>query len=380
MCNKNNIRYSVDCQILKKVTCILVLICSFQLNAQYEWDRYALPKIEDESKKWQLQTAISDDFNYTFDPTKRDMDFGPMGQPPKWNNFFHNNWKGPGPTIWSRNHVAVRNGKLNIWATRRKGETKTFNGNITRPATRSGCITSKKKVKYPVFIEAKVRIMNSTLASDIWLLSPDDTQEIDILEVYGGVGDDQRNSFFAERIHLSHHVFIRPPKFKDYQPGDFNSWYRKNGVTKWGGKTIRIGVYWKNEKTLEYYIDGELVRVLSNNAFKSRNIKGEFEYTYPAKMIKNKLTKEVNGFQKVIKTPNFKIAKKKSKISVIDPYNYLKNGKKLTKAMHIIINVEDQSWQAIANRSPNDKEIKRHQDNNFLIDWIRVYKPVKIIK
>ena len=44
--------------------------------------------------------------------------------------------------------------------------------------------------------------------------------------------------------------------------------------------------------------------------------------------------------------------------------------------MDIIINVEDQSWQAEANRSATDKELENFENNNLLANWIRVYKPV----
>lgn len=47
------------------------------------------------------------------------------------------------------------------------------------------------------------------MASDVWMLSPDDTQEIDIIEAYGG--DRDGGGYGADRLHLSHHIFIRQP-------------------------------------------------------------------------------------------------------------------------------------------------------------------------
>ncbi|WP_075343239.1 carbohydrate-binding protein [Tenacibaculum agarivorans] len=386
-----------------KINCLFLLqiiLITITSNAQLDFDNTPLPSRLGNINNWNLIESSSDDFNYSFNPTNNNADFGPPGKSAKWNNFYHNAWDGPGATKWQRNHVAVSGGNLNIWASRRFFDaaktnpyTKTFefNGaNVTRPETISGCITSKTRVKYPVFVEAELRVMNSSLATDIWLLSPDDTQEIDIIEAYGGGGNDGRNNFFAERIHLSHHVFTRSP-FRDYQPSDWNSWYRQDGVNKWGGRNVRIGIYWKSPTVLEYYIDGQLVRVLDNDAIASRLPNGTWEYTYPGGVtstgVNGQLVRETSGFQSgfqkmtVSSTSsnfnqnNLNTAKNQSNISVLDPFNYLSNGRRFTKELDIIINVEDQTWQTAANRSPNNTEIQNFDNNLMLVDWIRVYKP-----
>ncbi|SNR15503.1 T9SS type A sorting domain-containing protein [Tenacibaculum jejuense] len=383
----------------KKQLLFIALFLVFNvINAQLDFDNTPLPTRLGNINNWNLIENASDDFNYTFNPTNNNADFGPSGKPAKWNNFYHNSWDGPGATKWQRNHVAVSGGNLNIWASRRFFDaaktnpyTKTFefNGtNITRPETISGCITSKTRVKYPVFVEAELKVANSTLATDIWLLSPDDKEEIDIIECYGGTGDDGRNNFFSERVHLSHHVFRRPQNFADYQPSDWNSWYRQNGVSKWGGRVVRIGVYWKAPRILEYYIDGDLVRVLDDDAIASRLPDGTWQYTYPAGTQNGQLIRETTGqeagFQKMVVSStsnsfnqnNLNVAKNASNTSVIDPFNYLNNGQQFSREMDIIINVEDQSWQTAANRSPNNTEIQDFDNNLMLVDWIRVYKPV----
>lgn len=376
---------------MKKIS-LLSIFMFLQLlfvNAQYDWDDIPIPANAGSGKVWKLQTQASDDFNYQFLPSTNVTDFGP-GNNKKWYNKYHNlpsgapnNFEGPGPTKWMQNHVAVSGGNLNIWASRIEGETKSFKGSsgsfISRPETRAGCITNKTRVKYPVFVEASLKVMNSSLASDIWLLSPDDTQEIDIIECYGGPGDDDRNGFFANKIHLSHHVFIRPPNFKDYQPADFNSWWQKNGVDQWGGRVVRIGVNWVSPKRLEYFVDGQMVRVLDDTAVQTRLADGTWQYTYPAGVtssgVNGELIKE-NGYQKMNIASSLNDAKNKSNVSVIDPFNYLNNQRRFTKEMDIIINVEDQSWQAEANRSATDDELENFENNNLLVNWIRVYKPV----
>ncbi|MEM9986877.1 MAG: carbohydrate-binding protein, partial [Bacteroidota bacterium] len=190
-----------------------------------------------------------------------------------------------------------------------------------------------------------------------------------------------RNSFFAERIHLSHHVFDRSGPILDYQPRDWNSWWRRSGVSEWGGTWVRLGVYWRNPTTIEYYIDGQLERIVANDAISTRLPDGTWEHTYPAGfdsngLLLNNTSGPQQGFQAMNTAASLAAAQAASNISVIDPYNYLNNGYQITQPLDIIINVEDQSWQAIAGRTPTVAELANFQDNNLLVDWIRVYKPV----
>lgn len=159
------------------------------------------------------------------------------------------------------------------------------------------------------------------LASNVWLLSEDSTQEIDVVEAYGSDRPDQEH--FAKRIHLSHHVFVREP-LQDYQPTDEGSWH-VNGTT-WRDDFHRVGVFWKSPWHLEYYIDGQLVRTSSGPA-------------------------------------------------VIDPGNYT-DGTGLVKPMQIIINMEDQDWRSNDGIAPTDEELADTTKSIMWVDWIRVCKPV----
>ncbi|RME71962.1 MAG: glycosyl hydrolase family protein, partial [Verrucomicrobia bacterium] len=180
-----------------------------------------------------------------------------------------------------------------------------------------------------VYVEARAKIANSVLASDVWMLSPDDTQEIDIIEAYGASwsdGQQKDQTWFAERIHISHHVFIREP-FQDYQPKDPGSWYHDGQGTLWREDFHRVGVYWRDPWHLEYYVDGKLVRTVSGK-------------------------------------------------DIIDPHDFT-GGTGLNKAMDIIINMEDQTWRSDQGLTPTDEELANKEDHTFKVDWIRVYKPVK---
>ncbi len=358
------------------------------VNAQ-DWKDIPVPADAGEKKHWVLQEDVSDDFNYTFDAANKKVNFGKDN---KWYNFYHNGWDGPGTTYWKYNHISVDGNDLVVKASRRNIENEP-NPKSSRPAKmgktgegiNAGCITSNKKVKYPVFVESKISVANIALASDVWLLSPDDTQEIDIIECYGGAGSG--NAYFSKFIHLSHHSFIRKP-FTDYQPRDHNSWWNIAGVKSWGEycwnngdrKYVRVGVNWISPKHFEYYVDGELQRVLYHGAFATK--KGAtWHYTYPT-MKDGKLEFE-KGYQKVVEYQtsenyDFNILKEQgllSEVSTVDPYKY-QGGKGFTKAMDIIINVESQSWHVADGRTPNDEILADTSKNTVKVDWIRVYKPL----
>ncbi|MEM0995400.1 MAG: agarase, partial [Bacteroidota bacterium] len=204
------------------------------LGTAQDWEGIPVPASPGAGMVWELQEAVSDDFNYDFEGTSSVATIGG-----KWTNFYHNTWTGPKPTVWKRDHVFVEDGNMKVRSSRRPGDFVEVNGQ-RMAATNLGCATSTRRVQYPVYIEANVKIMNSVIASNVWLLSPDDTQEIDICEAYGH--DTRWNNpwFNNKRIHLSHHVFIRNP-FTDWQPSDEGSFYT-DGTTIWNRNYHRIGV------------------------------------------------------------------------------------------------------------------------------------------
>ncbi|WPR73370.1 family 16 glycosylhydrolase [Algoriphagus sp. NG3] len=292
------------------------------------WKDIPVPAEAGENKVWEFQ-ELSDDFHYQAPADGKSEEFLN-----KWDDFYHNQWAGPGLTEWRRNHSMVEDGLLQMIAARKPDSDKIL----------LGCITSKTRVSYPVYVEAYAKVMNSTLASDVWLLSPDDTQEIDIVEAYGATYSEsaqENTSWYAERIHVSHHVFVRNP-FQDYQPTDSGSWYRDGTI--WKEEFHRYGVYWKDPWHLEYYIDGKLVRTVSGK-----------------EMIDPKFYTNAE-----------------------EPGNSAKDTRTgLSKEMDIIINVEDQTWRSSPasglqsdTYTPTDSELAKTEDHTFIVDWIRVYKPV----
>ncbi|GJM60903.1 carbohydrate-binding protein [Persicobacter diffluens] len=319
-----------------------------------DWAGIPVPADPGNGKQWKLQADMSDDFNYDFPANNQETFIAG-----KWKNFWHNSWDGPGPTQWRHENVSVSNGHMNIVASR-NGDTKTFRNSHdgtyhTLPATQMGCVVSKGHVQYPVFVEARVKIADAVFANNVWMISDDDYEEIDICENYGGLGDSGRtgtamNAWFAKHIHLSHHVFNNRhlTNFDDYQPRDeegvYGTWYYENGRTDWAGEYSTIGVYWKDPNHLEYYINGKWVRTLSGK-----------NYAYL--------------------DPDGKLIEASADFNILDKYDYT-NGKGLTKPMKLIINIEAQDWNALAGRYPTDGEIYgRPEDHIMKVDWIRVYTP-----
>lgn len=353
----------------------------------HELQQIPLPKQLSTETNWEFQEDLSDDFNYTYKPSNELITFGKN----KWKNFYHAAWDGPGVTYWKYDKVSVDGSDLIIksarWDQNNESNPVSKRVKMNMPASgiSTGCITSTQTVRYPVFIEAKVSVTNLALASDVWLLSPDATQEIDIIECYGG--KEPNNAYFAESIHVSIHSFIRKP-FTDYQPRDKGAWLKKEGVESWGEycdvngerKYVTMGVYWKSPVHFEYYMDGELVRVLYDKSVATK-INGVWEYGYPT-MTNGKLDVSY-GKQKITNIGtstvyDFKMLEKansSSTVSIIDPYEY-QGGKGFTKAMDIIINVEAQDWHAKAGRMPRDIDLNDPSKNNDMkVDWLRVFKP-----
>lgn len=317
--------------LLKKVVLYYSLFIAATFVYAQDWVNIPIPADPGLGKKWELQENVSDDFSYSSPKTPKSDDFLN-----KWDDYYHANWSGPGLTIWRRENSLVENGMLTLTANR----TGTNKVNL-------GCIHSNNTVQYPVYIEGRAKVINSVLACALWLLSPDDTQEIDFMEGYGSSyseGALNDLTWFAERMHMSHHVFIRSP-FTDWQPKDETSPGYPTWITvKKGGSNIlwrngyhTYGVYWKDPWHLYYYIDGVLV------------------------------TKK-EGKDQI--DPLFHT----NSVSPGDTKNDTRTG--LSKPMDIIIDSEDQDWRSNQKITPTNTELSNVENNTFRVDWIRAYKPI----
>ncbi|MER2490378.1 RICIN domain-containing protein [Catenovulum sediminis] len=289
--------------MLKKITLCASLVLTSTTVFAADWDGVPIPAPAGQNKAWQLQ-SISDDFNYTASPNNK-----PSAFTSRWNDSYINAWKGPGDTEFSSGHSYTNSGKLALQAAEKPGTDKVY----------AGIISSKQTFTYPLYIEARAKSTNNTMANAVWMLSADSTQELDAMEAYGS--DRPGQEWFDRRMHVSHHVFIREP-FQDYQPKDEGSWIY-NQQEPWRVAYHNYGMHWKDPWNVDYYIDGVLVR-------------------------------SVSGQQ------------------MIDPHNYT-NGTGVNKPLHIIIDMEHQDWRDV---KPTPAELADPARSIFYVDWIRVYKPV----
>ena len=309
----------------------LVLLVGGKVSGQNDWDGLSVPAPAPEGLQWDLH-PVSDSFNYQSTFGNRPAEFTD-----RWTDWFINPWSGPSLTQWNRGHVWTNGSELGVQAHHDPNSDSIF----------MGCLSSHAAFEYPLFMEARVRLSDCTLANNIWMLSSDSEEEIDMMETYPS--SRSSNDWLDQRMHLSHHVFIRKP-FQDYQPRDkegvFGTWYWESGRPDWRGQWVRMGVYWKNPWHLEYYINGKWVRTIRS-----------FEHSYS------------NQFGQ--------LEKFKTEFNAIDKYDYT-SGTGLSKPMHIIVNMEQQSWLTDLGVIPTDAELDdANQQNIFFVDWLRVYRAEK---
>ncbi|NLS14193.1 beta-agarase [Vibrio sp. SM6] len=275
-----------------------------------DWDSIPIPAELDDDQKWELQEAYSDSFNYN----GKNSTFTS-----KWNDKYFHNWIGPGLTYWEQDESWVADGNLIISASRREG-TEQVN---------AGVVTSKTKVKYPIFMEANIKVSNLELSSNFWLLSENDQREIDILEVYGGAEDD----WFAKNMSTNFHVFFR--NNDNTIKSDFND--QTHNTPRWGNYWRdgfhRFGAYWKSPTEVTFYIDGV------------KTPKGSWE-------------------QVVMKDKDYTG-------EILD-----KNIYNMDHEMFLILDTEDHSWRSEAGIIASDADLADGSKNKMYVDWIRVYKPV----
>ena len=295
---------------MKKGIALIALLCVYGIgSAQHDWDGVEIPaEAGNRVITWKLVENMSDDFNYT-SPSAEDMGATFYA---KWRDGFLNAWTGPNNTFWSPASSIVRNGNLEITASRNSGTVVNFQA-----------ITTKAKIKYPCYVETRMKVMNSVMANAVWMLSDKSTEEIDIVEAYGSSYSNSKpgsTAWYAQRMHLSHHTFVRDP-FQDYQPKDAGTWY--NDGSLWRTDFRRVGLYWRDPFHLEYYIDGVLVRTVSG-------------------------------------------------ASKIDPDEHL-DGNGLSEEETLIISGASQGWQVTNGIYPTDAELAVLEDNVFKVDWVRTY-------
>lgn len=287
---------------MKKQLFIIFIFLSTVVKAQ-DWKDIPVPAAAGDGMMWELQNKLSDSFNYEGKGTEFREN---------WNDRYHNSWLGPGLTEWNSNHSAVTGGNLQIKASRKAGTNKVY----------CGVVTGKQKVIYPVYMEARIKASNQVLSSNFWMLSDDDTREIDVVEVYGGDRSDQ--TWFASHMSTNYHIFERNPQTNAIiaNHNDQTHFALPNNEP-WRNDYHTFGVYWKSATEMTFYIDGE-----EKNTFTDQNM--------------------------------------------TDPSSEYFN-----RELNIIIDTEDHDWRSDQGVVATDAELSDNSKNIMYVDWVRVYKPVE---
>lgn len=307
-------------QIIPSKQLFLLFLMTSPLIFAQDWIGIAVPAEQGNTNiTWELVDALSDSFNYeTPSGSNKGATFNA-----KWEDGFINPWPGFGNTTWTPNNSKVTGGNLELKATSLNAANNTNN---------FSAIHARTEIIYPVYIETRMKIMNSVMANAVWLLSSNSREEIDIVEAYGSSFSESLGAsrdWFARRMHLSHHTFSAGGA--DYQPTDSGSWYLLPVADGqyWRNDFHRVGMYWRDPFHLEYYIDGNLVRTVSG-------------------------------------------------ASIIDPNEHL-GGNGLSLPETIIFSGAAQQWQVNAGVYPTVNELAVEADNIFQIDWIRTYKRIDVL-
>ncbi|WP_040459371.1 family 16 glycosylhydrolase [Gayadomonas joobiniege] len=261
---------------------------------------------------WQLNPAISDDFNYS----EKNQQFFK-----KWHDNHIRGWKGPGATYFSAEHSFIKAGQLVLTAAPvpadKQGKTVDYGNFETKKTIYTGFVTAKQVLSYPAYVEVNMKVSDLALANNFWLLSDDDRNEIDVTETYG---DDERK---VRLMATNYHIFKRDPKtnamLDDY--GHKQKHFKTPKQDKLNSSFHRFGFLWLSPTKMQFFLDGKAVRELS---------------------LRTDLT---------------------------DP-----EGHYFDRPMRIIFDMEDHVWRARKGISPSKSDLMDVSRNKMYIDWIRTYQ------
>ncbi len=265
-----------------------------------DWKDLPVPAEAGEGKKWVLHEEFSTSFNFA---DKADPAFTNH-----WKEDYMVNWRGPGLSEFDEKHSEFKDGKLVLKASRVPDTNRVY----------CGIISSKKDIKYPVFMESSLKVNGLVLSSNFWMLSLDAKRELDVVECYGS----DRDKNFETKMNTNYHIFLRDPAsnevVKDFAKQQGHP-LPNNAPLRDGYH--RFGMYWKDAWNIDFYLNGVKVR---------------------------SMTKE----------------------DITDPDNL-----GLDRAMHIIFDVEDHQWRSDKGITVTDEELKKEDINKMFVDWVRVYTP-----
>ncbi len=325
----------------------------------------SLPANLESQASWDLLTGLSDDFNHNTKGTKYNDVWAERYLP-------DDGFRGPGSTQWVvRNQgeedfgvVQINNGMAEIRAYPGSGG-----------LVNCGIITSKRTVKFPVFMEARIKVSAIRNSSNFWMLNKCDNEEIDVLECYGGDPD----PFYSKQMSTNFHIWHRQGGQShqgaqtsvncgglDITDFTYQTFFTTNpnstnlGSTNfWRESFHRFGVYWRTATDIRFYIDG--VERSNGQHFvpgrNASNLDGSFQ---DARM----------------QCPNASVLRCATESLLRNVQGQSGGGvaypnRQFNDPTHIILDTEAHAGRPVetaANLNDNSKNV-------MLVDWVRVYRP-----
>lgn len=289
---------------MKKTNFLIIaaLLTNYHCFSQ-DWNGIPIPATAGAGKQWQIMDYISDSFNYN----------GKTGTAftSKWKDFYVNAWKGPGLSNFVPANSIVNGSELQVSGSRQAGTTYGVN---------CGVVTSKAAIGYPCFIEVSMKPGMTSLANNFWLISADQTREIDIVEIYG------HTDWFRRRMPSNYHIFdttTTPPT--DLSGNSQQMFHQTATATDLTTGFNRYGIHWISATQVDFYLNGVRVRQLTISA---------------------------RG----------------------------KDGQAMIQPMHIVLDTENHEWHTNAGRHPTNAELNNTAINRNRYNWIRAYKTVNTAK
>ncbi len=301
---------------------------------------------------WDLITGLSDDFNHNNKNSAKFRDVWAQSYLPD------PGFRGPGSTVWQGgNLVEIRNGRMEVRA--RPGS----NGLVN-----CGIVSSRRTIKFPVYMEARIKVSNIRNSSNFWMLNKCDNEEIDVLECYGGDPDEFYSKQMSTNFHLWHrrggqsHNGAQTTTNcggQDLTDFTYQTFFRTSNNDFWRNDFHTFGVYWASPTQLEFYIDG-VPRFDGQHFVPGRaanNLTGNFA---SARM----------------QCPNAAVLNCTTEALLRNVQGQSGGGvpypnREFNDPTHIIIDTEAHAGRPVESVS----NLNNNNRNVMLVDWVRVYRP-----
>lgn len=359
----------------------------------FDFGGATLPESVQGLSNWEVIPEVSDDFNYEDKKNKKFTDTWAEAYLPD------PGFVGPGQTRWVQRETDEPEDPNVVKVNGAKGilEVRSYPGGNNPESSdpkldrfiKCGIVTAKQQVKYPIYMESRIKISNLENSSNFWLLNACDNEELDILECYGGakmkndLGEIVDNKFFTSQMSTNYHIWHR--KGGQTEPTlsglencgggiltdfTYQTFFTTDPTNANPQKTPNFrddyhtfGMLWTSPTDITYYLDG-VARTNGKHFVNGRQATGLTSTFKDAKL----------------QCPRKSIGTGCETLELLSEVQGLTSGgspypnRKMDDATFIIIDTEshaNKKLESIENLNDDTKNV-------IQVDWVRVYKPVGV--